>query len=184
MSLEQQLEEMSDFDGIYDGNIDAEVDGNIDGQCEEICSIEYGCSREAETIDDGSFRYADAVFVVKMMLFVAAAMVSMMTSAWLMMKLTGTQPSVTPLVQQPAQPPVQPILQEDVPIAAMPGIDKRTQTRHVSARLRDTEVYVVEGQRVGMLGVLVGVARTPKPLLVGSAHSNLACTQRGSRQRP
>ena len=123
-SLEQQLEEMSDFDG----NIDMEVDGNIDGQCKEICSIEYGCSREVETIDDGSFRYADAVFVIKMMLFVAAAMTSMLASTWLMMKVTGTQPSATPPVQQPAQPPVQPILQEDVPIAAMPGIDKRTQT--------------------------------------------------------
>ena len=81
---------------------------------------------EQEAIDDGSFRYAEAIFVVEMMVFAAAAMMSKMASAWLMMRLTLTQPVATPV------PPA--VLQEDPPNAQGLGVDKLTQTTHTSRR--------------------------------------------------
>ena len=81
--------------------------------------------------DDGSFHYADAVFLVKMMVFVAAAMMSMMASGWLTMQLMIQLAATQPL----AAPPAQPIPQEDPPqLVRPPGMDKRTQTTHTFKR--------------------------------------------------
>ena len=136
-SLEQQLEDMSDFDGNIDMKVDGNIDRRLDHECDEICSLEESCPKGQEmNDDDGSFRYGDVAFLVKVMMFVAAAMMSMMLSGWAMMQLmiwlTATQPSATPPVQ-----PERPILQEDQPppqFVRARGIDKRTQTTHTFKR--------------------------------------------------